>query len=82
MSSETGCQIGPRWRTMKNSILLILSLLGAGMPSWTQGPRIFIVTDMEGVGGVNAWGEQTTPGQPRYAVASTRLSVSEFLQFS
>ncbi len=61
---------------MKNAILLILSLVGAGMPGRGEGPRIFIVTDMEGVGGVNAWEEQTTPGQPRYA-ESTRLLTGE-----
>ncbi len=31
-----------------------------------QGPRIFIVTDMEGVGGVNNSDEQLLPGQRRY----------------
>src|SRR5579872_3366532 len=30
------------------------------------GPRIFIVTDMEGVGGVNNADEQLLPGQRRY----------------
>src|SRR5437773_12004404 len=31
-----------------------------------QGPKIFIVTDMEGVGGVNNADEQLLPGQRRY----------------
>ena len=34
--------------------------------SFGQGPRILIVTDMEGVGGVNDRDEQLLPGQRRY----------------
>jgi D-amino peptidase len=30
------------------------------------GPRILVVTDMEGVGGVNNWDEQVMPGQRRF----------------
>lgn len=45
---------------------LILALLAAGALSAAPGPKIFIVTDMEGVGGVNSWDEQTTPGQRRF----------------
>jgi hypothetical protein len=30
------------------------------------GPRIYIATDLEGVGGVNSWDEQVTPGQRRF----------------
>jgi D-amino peptidase len=41
-----------------------------------QGPRLFIVTDMEGVGGVNSWDEQTTPGQRRFE-ESRRLLTGE-----
>jgi len=42
----------------------------------TQGPRIFIVTDLEGVGGVNSWDEQVTPGQRRFE-ESRRLLIGE-----
>src|SRR5512132_3645762 len=42
---------------------LILLLLAAAA---FAGPRIFIVTDMEGVGGVNSADEQLLPGQRRY----------------
>jgi D-amino peptidase len=41
-----------------------------------QGPRIFIVTDMEGVGGVNNADEQLLPGQRRFE-ESKRLLVGE-----
>src|SRR5229473_2446190 len=41
-----------------------------------QGPKIFIVTDMEGVGGVNNADEQLLPGQRRYD-ESRRLLVGE-----
>ncbi|MGC8792546.1 MAG: M55 family metallopeptidase [Bryobacteraceae bacterium] len=41
-----------------------------------QGPRIFIVTDLEGVGGVNNWDEQVTPGQRRFE-ESRRLLIDE-----
>src|SRR5690348_17821203 len=41
-------------------ILFLLAGLAFG------GPRIFIVTDMEGVGGVNSADEQLLPGQRRY----------------
>src|SRR5437868_12928987 len=40
------------------------------------GPRIFIVTDMEGVGGVNSADEQLLPGQRRYD-ESRRLLTGE-----
>jgi D-amino peptidase len=53
--------------------VLILALAGAAFP---QGPRIFMVTDMEGVGGVNNWDEQTTPGQRRFE-ESRRLLTAE-----
>ena len=41
-------------------------LLVVGSFCLAQGPRIFIVTDMEGVGGVNNADEQLLPGQRRY----------------
>src|SRR5713226_2570583 len=41
-----------------------------------QGPKIFIVTDMEGVGGVNNADEQLLPGQRRYE-ESRRLLTGE-----
>lgn len=41
-----------------------------------QGPRIFIVTDLEGVGGVNSWDEQVSPGQRRFE-ESRRLLIGE-----
>ncbi len=41
-----------------------------------QGPRIFIVTDMEGVGGVNNADEQLLPGQRRFE-ESKRLLLGE-----
>lgn len=44
----------------------IALIFAAGVLAFAQGPRIFIVTDMEGVGGVNSWDEQTTPGQRRF----------------
>src|SRR6476659_796502 len=40
------------------------------------GPRIFVVTDMEGVGGVNNADEQLLPGQRRYE-ESRRLLTGE-----
>ena len=42
--------------------LILFLLAGAAF----GGPRIFIVTDMEGVGGVNNADEQLLPGQRRY----------------
>jgi D-amino peptidase len=44
-----------------SSIVLLLAAAALA-----QGPRIFIVTDMEGVGGVNNPDEQLLPGQRRY----------------
>ncbi len=51
-------------------------LLAFGAALFAQGPRIFIVTDMEGVGGVNSWDEQTAPGQRRFE-ESRRLLAAE-----
>src|SRR3981081_3756125 len=44
--------------------------------SAAQGPKIFIVTDMEGVGGANKADEQLLPGQRRYD-ESRRLLAGE-----
>jgi D-amino peptidase len=51
-------------------LLAVTALQGA------QGPRVFIVTDMEGVGGVHNWDEQTTAGQRRFE-ESRRLLTGE-----
>jgi D-amino peptidase len=53
--------------------------LFAGILLWCvvafpQGPRIFIVTDLEGVGGVNDRDEQLLPGQRRYIEARKHLT--------
>ncbi len=50
-------------------------LLFAGL-AFAQGPRIFIVTDVEGVGGVNNADEQLLPGQRRFE-ESRRLLAGE-----
>jgi len=55
------------------ALFLSLMLVGAAQ---TPGPRIFIVTDLEGVGGVNNWDEQVTPGQRRFE-ESRRLLAGE-----
>src|SRR5689334_10906910 len=44
---------------------LVILWLALGICA-AQGPKIFIVTDMEGVGGVNNADEQLLPGQRRY----------------
>jgi D-amino peptidase len=49
-------------------------ILALGAAAFAQGPRIFVVTDMEGVGGVNSWDEQTTPGQRRFEEARRLLA--------
>jgi D-amino peptidase len=41
-----------------------------------QGPRIFMVTDLEGVTGVYSWDEQVMPGQRRFE-ESRRLLIAE-----
>lgn len=58
---------------MRAILLAFFWIAAAGA---AQGPRIFIVTDMEGVGGVNNWDEQTTPGQRRFE-ESKRLLTGE-----
>jgi len=55
---------------------LTILLLAVCAAACAQGPRIFILTDMEGVGGVNSWDEQTTPGQRRFD-ESRRLLAAE-----
>jgi D-amino peptidase len=61
---------------MKGSILcLLLAVQGFGFPAGT-GARILIVTDLEGVGGVNNADEQLLPGQRRYE-ESRRLLTGE-----
>jgi len=52
--------------------ILIVSALLAGA-SLAQGPRILIVTDVEGVGGVVDAGEQVLPGQRRFEEARRTL---------
>jgi len=52
------------------TLLFVIPLFAA------DGPRIFIVTDLEGVGGVNSAEEQLLPGQRRYD-ESRRLLVGE-----
>lgn len=55
-------------------VTVLLVLMAAVLPA--QGPRIFIVTDMEGVGGVNNRDEQILPGQRRFD-ESRRLLTGE-----
>ena len=54
-------------------ITVLLLLCAAAL---AQGPKIFIVTDMEGVGGVNNADEQLLPGQRRFE-ESRRLLTGE-----
>jgi D-amino peptidase len=56
--------------------VLLVCLLLVGTSYAADGPRIFIVTDMEGVGGVNNAEEQLLPGQRRFE-ESHRLLVGE-----
>lgn len=55
-------------------LLAVLLLLGSA--AFAQGPRVLIVTDLEGVGGVNDADEQLLPGQRRY-MESRRLLTGE-----
>jgi len=57
-------------------IRLLACLWATAALAAAQGPRIFIVTDMEGVGGVHNWDEQTSPGQRRFD-ESRRLLTGE-----
>lgn len=59
--------------TMTRIILCILWLCCVCM---AQGPRILIVTDLEGAGGVNDADEQLLPGQRRY-LESRRILIGE-----
>ncbi len=61
---------------MKHLFWLWLILLSVRTASAADGQRIFIVTDLEGVGGVNSAEEQLLPGQRRYD-ESRRLLVGE-----
>ncbi len=53
-----------------------LSILLAAAALAQQGPRVLIITDMEGVGGVNSREEQVLPGQRRFD-ESRRLLTGE-----
>ena len=55
-------------------LLAVLLLLGSA--AFAQGPSVLIVTDLEGVGGVNDADEQLLPGQRRY-MESRRLLTGE-----
>src|SRR5437016_12612894 len=55
---------------------IVIWLLMASSIYAAEGPRILIVTDLEGVGGVNNAEEQLLPGQRRYE-GSHRLLVGE-----
>lgn len=55
---------------------LFAVLLLVSSAAFAQGPRILIVTDLEGVGGVNDADEQLLPGQRRY-LESRRLLTGE-----
>jgi D-amino peptidase len=57
-------------------LLACLLLLAFTFTAYAQGPRILIVTDLEGVGGVNDADEQLLPGQRRY-LESRRLLTGE-----
>jgi D-amino peptidase len=57
-------------------VRFLIPLLCTAATASAQGPRIFVITDMEGVGGVNSWDEQTTPGQRRFD-ESRRLLAGE-----
>ncbi len=57
-------------------IRLLLGLFAALTLAFAQGPKILIVTDVEGVGGVNNADEQLLPGQRRFE-ESRRLLIGE-----
>ncbi|MCW5978702.1 MAG: M55 family metallopeptidase [Bryobacteraceae bacterium] len=58
---------------MTRRIILITAIASVAA---AQGPRIFIISDMEGVGGVYSWEEQVAPGQRRFE-ESKRLLTGE-----
>lgn len=55
---------------------LLVGLLALASCCLAQGPRVLIVTDVEGVGGVNDANEQLLPGQRRF-IDSQRLLTGE-----
>jgi D-amino peptidase len=55
---------------------IIFCILWFGSLCFAQGPRILIVTDLEGAGGVNDADEQLLPGQRRY-LESRRILTGE-----
>jgi len=55
---------------------LMLLFITMAAAATAADPRIFMVTDMEGVGGVNNWDEQVLPGQRRFE-ESRRLLAAE-----
>ena len=59
-----------------NCLIVGLMTLTTSFAFAAPGPRIFIVTDLEGVGGVNNAEEQLLPGQRRYE-ESRRLLLGE-----
>jgi D-amino peptidase len=61
---------------MKYLLTVVLFLLLVWPDYAAEGPRIFILTDLEGVGGVNNSEEQLLPGQRRYD-ESRKLLVGE-----
>jgi len=61
---------------MRHLLAVVLFLLLAWPDYAAAGPRIFILTDLEGVGGVNNPEEQLLPGQRRYD-ESRKLLVGE-----
>lgn len=61
---------------LKRSLTLLVNLFLLASAGLAQGPRILIVTDLEGVGGVNDSEEQILPGQRRY-LESRHLLIGE-----
>src|SRR5262245_9531988 len=61
---------------VRGSQILVLCLLLAGPLCGADGPRVLIVSDLEGVGGVNNAEEQLLPGQRRFE-ESRRLLAGE-----
>lgn len=66
--SETVCVL---IRSMLRTAILGLALAGVCL---AEGPRILIVTDMEGISGINNPDEQLLPGQRRYEEARKLLT--------
>src|SRR2546428_13867022 len=55
---------------------MLIGLVWLSAGCFAQGPRILIVTDLEGAGGVNDRDEQLLPGQRRY-IESQRILTGE-----